>query len=333
MTSLRFFIVGNPENRRVQMFLDALAKEQKSCCAASVYSYRDLLTRPETMNRLFSEIAQTSRFDMSGASESTLNERTTPIIRLESPGENFLVEKELIRLGYSDAQSEGTPSICSSELDRQEEDRGLIFYPGQWRCGLVRFLNQMATRAEETERATGRPIRFMNTPKDIAVMFDKRETWIRCANGGVPVPPALTNISSFDQLISEMERRDWRRVFVKLASGSSASGVGALYRPQFGRIRLITSAELVRAKGEIRLYNSLKIRTYTSTQDVADIIDALARQGVHVEKWLPKASQDGLPFDLRLVVIGGRCGHGVVRKGSSPMTNLFQLVNGGKIVS
>ncbi|MEO1269270.1 MAG: hypothetical protein AAFX99_14295, partial [Myxococcota bacterium] len=38
--------------------------------------------------------------------------------------------------------------------------------------------------------------------------------------------------------------------------------------------------------------------------------------------WLPKASQDGRPFDLRVVTIQNQACHVVVRTGTSPMTNL-----------
>ncbi|GAA3242626.1 STM4014 family protein [Dactylosporangium siamense] len=46
------------------------------------------------------------------------------------------------------------------------------------------------------------------------------------------------------------------------------------------------------------------------------------RGALHVERWLPKASHDGLTFDLRVLVVAGRVSHVVVRTGRSPMTNL-----------
>ncbi|RBQ16183.1 hypothetical protein DP939_31700 [Spongiactinospora rosea] len=70
------------------------------------------------------------------------------------------------------------------------------------------------------------------------------------------------------------------------------------------------------------MHNSLRVRTYTDEADVAAIIDALAPDGLHVERWFPKASIDGRVFDLRVVVIGGRPTHAVVRASRTPMTNL-----------
>jgi hypothetical protein len=88
------------------------------------------------------------------------------------------------------------------------------------------------------------------------------------------------------------------------------------------RQRAITSAELVRENGETRLYNSLQVRTYTQPAEIGELIDAIARERVQVEVWLPKARLDGQYFDLRVVVIGGRPEHFVVRQSRSPMTNL-----------
>ena len=64
------------------------------------------------------------------------------------------------------------------------------------------------------------------------------------------------------------------------------------------------------------------IRRYHQAAEVADLIDALAREGVQVEEWLPKAGLDESVFDLRVVVIGGEARHAVVRMGPGPMTNL-----------
>ncbi|MZE50135.1 hypothetical protein GTY86_16255, partial [Streptomyces sp. SID5770] len=110
-----------------------------------------------------------------------------------------------------------------------------------------------------------------------------------------------------------------RRVFVKLAHGSSASGVLAVETTGAGRVRATTSVERDPAG---RLFNSLRVRRYTSEREVAAIVDALAPDGLHVERWLPKAVQDGRAADLRVVVIDGRATHAVLRTSRSPLTNL-----------
>jgi hypothetical protein len=51
-------------------------------------------------------------------------------------------------------------------------------------------------------------------------------------------------------------------------------------------------------------------------------VDRLAPEGLHVERWFPKAGLDGRVVDLRVVVVGGRPTHTVVRTSRTPMTNL-----------
>jgi hypothetical protein len=109
------------------------------------------------------------------------------------------------------------------------------------------------------------------------------------------------------------------RVFVKPAHGSSASGVLAVETGGGGRVRATTSVELTPGN---RLHNSLKVRRYDREQDIAAVVDALAPDGLHLERWLPKASQQGRAADLRVVVVAGRATHAVVRTSHWPMTNL-----------
>lgn len=72
----------------------------------------------------------------------------------------------------------------------------------------------------------------------------------------------------------------------------------------------------------VELHNSLRVRTYEDERDVAAIVDALGPDGLHVERWFPKAAVGGRVFDLRVVVIGGTATHAVVRTSTTPMTNL-----------
>jgi hypothetical protein len=86
-----------------------------------------------------------------------------------------------------------------------------------------------------------------------------------------------------------------------------------------GRVKATTSVETA---PDGRLYNSLRVRQHTSEREVGALIDALAPDGLHVERWLPKASQHGRAADLRVVVVAGRATHAVVRTSRHPMTNL-----------
>ncbi|WP_067171685.1 STM4014 family protein [Microtetraspora niveoalba] len=160
---------------------------------------------------------------------------------------------------------------------------------------------------------------LLGDPEEIAVMFDKRLTHRRLRDAGVPVPDALDGpVTSYDDLREEMARRGWARVFVKPAHGSSASGVLAL-QAYGSRIKAVTSAALGPGPS---LHNSLRIRTYETEDEIATIVGALAADGLHVERWFPKASIAGRAFDLRVVCVAGTPSHVVARVGRGPMTNL-----------
>ncbi|WP_433335742.1 STM4014 family protein [Spirillospora sp. CA-294931] len=158
---------------------------------------------------------------------------------------------------------------------------------------------------------------LLNDPYEIAVMFDKRRTHALLRDAGVPVPPALPGVRDYAGLRARMAATGERRVFVKPAHGSSASGVVAL-QVSGDRIKAVTSA----ARDGEGFHNSLRVRTYETEAEVAALIDALGPDGLHVERWLPKASMHGLPFDLRVVVVAGEPTHAVVRTSRAPMTNL-----------
>jgi len=166
---------------------------------------------------------------------------------------------------------------------------------------------------------------LLDGPADIAVLFDKRLCHGVLEAVGVPVPvsptsgPAGAPVHGWDDVRALMAAHRMPRVFVKPAHGSSASGVLAVETAGPGRIRATTSVERDRAG---RLHNSLRVRRCTTEREVAAIVDALAPDGLHIERWLPKATQGGRAADLRVVVVDGRATHAVVRTSSSPMTNL-----------
>ncbi|WP_314411821.1 STM4014 family protein [Streptomyces sp. DSM 40484] len=177
----------------------------------------------------------------------------------------------------------------------------------------------------------------LDDPAELAVMFDKRRCHDRLTRADVPVPPSPTSgsgdlrpVRGWSDVRDLMAAAGLRRAFVKLAHGSSASGVLAVETAASGRVRATTSVERA-ADG--RLYNSLRVRRYTSEAEVAAIVDALAPDGLHVERWLPKASLGGRSADLRVVVVAGRATHAVARTSRSPLTNLHLGGTRGDLVA
>lgn len=181
----------------------------------------------------------------------------------------------------------------------------------RWHRTFTAALRRLAASAAESGA------RVLGDVEEIGVMFDKRLSHARLLSGGVPVPAALLDVDGYAALRSRMDEAGERRVFVKPAHGSSASGVVALQTAP-GRVRAVTSAFMA---GD-RLFNSLRVRSYETEEEVAALIGLLAPDGLHVERWLPKATIGGRVFDLRVVVINGEPTHAVVRTSRYPMTNL-----------
>jgi hypothetical protein len=286
-------VVGNAGCRRVALFQEALSRCQQP--AAALISYADLIVGRVTLEQVV---------------------RPGAVVRLESPGRDFDVEKALLAAGADEVDADGPTRIGREEAGRLSFDKGRIWYPRQWYLGFRAILRRIG---EQLSRCP--PVVLTSPPDDVEVLFDKGRCQNRFARAGIPVPRGLGPVGSFAQLHERMREAGCRSVFVKLAHGSSASGVVA-YRTSGARQEALTTVEMVRQNGELRLYNSRLIRRYHEPAEVADLIDALAREGVRVEEWLPKAGLDDHVFDLRIVVIGGEARHVVVRMSRSPMTNL-----------
>jgi glutathione synthase/RimK-type ligase-like ATP-grasp enzyme len=282
-------VVANPDSRRVHLLQQAL--QACGLPAAIVLYYADLIKGQVRLDD----------FDP-----------TQTVMRLESPERNFAVDRAIIAAGADVTTAGSHQRISADAAAALNFDKGQILYPRQWYLGWQWLLQQWTTQLTA-------PV--MNHPEEIAWMFDKPRCHALFSQQGLSVPPALGGIHNYDELRTQMRCQGHDRVFVKLAHGSAASGIVA-YRVSGPRESAITTVERVHAAGQTRLYNSRKIRHYTRHEDIADIINRLAAEGVQVEAWLPKAQLAGQSFDLRVVVIGGQAQQWVVRSGKSPMTNL-----------
>ncbi|MFW6691639.1 STM4014 family protein [Streptomyces sp. MAR4 CNX-425] len=279
----RFAVAGNPGSRRVTLFAAAAR-------AAG-------LPRP----RVLPWSALLASGPGAGGGVAV---RPGEVLRVDSPGEDAEVDR-LLRGDVEPARVEGG---------------------ARWYGRFTAAVRDVAAGAV----AAGADV--LDDPEELAVLFDKRRCHGRLAAADVPVPPSPTSaadapgpyaaapsLDGWDGLRDLLAAHGLRRAFVKPAHGSSAAGVLALEFPGRGRIRATTSVE---PAPDGRLYNSLKVRRYTREAEVAAIVDALAPDGLHVERWLPKAQLGGRSCDLRVVVVAGRATHAVARTGASPMTNL-----------
>ncbi|WP_327373107.1 STM4014 family protein [Streptomyces sp. NBC_01216] len=271
MTSApRLAVVGNPGNRRVAFFRDAV--RAAGLPEARVVPWADVL-------------------------RGRAGFRAGETVRLDSPGEDPDVER-MLRGADDPTRVEGT---------------------ARWYRAFTVAAADLARSA-----ATAAAV-LLDDPAELAVLFDKRLAHARLREAGVPVPDSPTSgphappVESWADVRSLSSAAGLRRIFVKLAHGSSASGVLAVQTNGAGRVHATTSVE----RGpDGRLFNSLRVRHYTTEREVAAVVDALAPDGLHIERWLPKATQEGRAADLRVVVVDGRATHAVVRTSRFPMTNL-----------
>ncbi|UBF25564.1 STM4014 family protein [Kovacikia minuta CCNUW1] len=288
----KFVLIANPETRRVVLFQQALAR--LSLPAAEVVPYEKLL-----------------------AGQCFLHAWDAPDLwfRFDAPERNFAVDRALIAAGATVNDPGLHQRIGAIEAYQLQPDKGRILYPRQWYLGWRQQLQSWAKQINGS---------VFNHPEDIATMFDKVQCQRILANRRIPIPRSLTqhtSILSYEHLCEEMAAQDCQRVFVKLAHGSSASGVVA-YERRGTAERAITTVERVEEQGDVRFYNSRKIRQYSNPNEIADIINFLLNESAQVEAWMPKARLEGREFDARVVVMGGKARHVVLRVGNSPMTNL-----------
>lgn len=289
---LQFVLIANPETRRVELFQQALARF--GLPSAKLVPYEDLLA---------------GRCSLDAWDASNL------WFRLDAPERNFAVDRALIGAGAAVQDPGQHQRIEADAADQLACDKGRILYPRQWYLGWRRCL-QNWTRSMHG--------RVFNHPEDIITMFDKVQCQRRLAHHGIPIPRSLTQdgtILSYEQLRERMDQHGCQRVFVKLAHGSSAAGVVAYERRGIAE-RAITTVERVAEQGQLRFYNSRKIRQYANPYEIADILNFLLKESAQVEAWMPKARLEGREFDARVVVIGGKARQVVLRVGNSPMTNL-----------
>jgi hypothetical protein len=299
-----FLLVGHPGHKRVNLFQEAL--DRRGLPPARLVAWRDLLT---------------ARADLEVAVG------TGALVRIESPGQDFEVEKLLTAAGAREPETEDVTatSISAEEALGLPFDRGRLRFPRQWYRGFRATLRRLAAAG-----ASNPTVRWTSHPDEIVTLFDKRQCHRLFAGVGLPVPKSLGSVGSLHELLASMEEKKRRQVFVKLACGSSASGVVA-FRIGGPRMEAITTVELEHRDGQPRLYNSRRIRRYEAPADIKILIDALCREGVHVEEWVPKAGFAGDAFDLRVLVVAGEIRHIVPRLSRQPMTNLHLLNRRGDL--
>lgn len=284
-----FILIGNAENRRVTLFQEALA--EAGLPPARVVPWVDFLAHPGVLADLPDSEA---------------------LVRIDSAGESWEVEKALLKRGTSDARAAGCSRLEPEQVDALTYDHGRILCPRQHHLGFLRALAELESLFAARPRW-----RVLQSPSSIADLFDKRITSRRYAALGVPVPEPLDGVTDAESLRERMREQDCREVFVKLSCGSSASCL-AIYRR--GRVRdtLVTTIE----QATTGWYNSLKLRRIDEPSRVDEVLEFLLAEGSQVEHAIPKARLGGDSFDCRVLMVRGEPAFTVVRQSRHPITNL-----------
>jgi hypothetical protein len=286
----RFLIVGNPENRRIVGFVETLRR--RGLPEPIVLAHRTLLREPERLLEIPDEPL---------------------LVRTDATGEDAEVEALLLERGFADAASLGCSSVSPQALVERGGVRfGEVLAPRQHQLGFRRYLDQLSACFEQRPHW-----RVLQSPSSIAELFDKRVTSRRYAALGIPVPEFLDDIDSPERLRAELVRRRWSAVFVKLACGSSASGV-ALYQHRPDRERLLTTMH-VRPDGR---FNSLRLQELHEREPIDALLEFLIAEGSQIERAIAKPRIGGRVFDLRVLVIAGEPAFVVARASQHPITNL-----------
>jgi hypothetical protein len=294
---MRFVVLGNSDSPRVEGFQSALLSG--GLPPAKIIAWSDFLG---------------GRVQLSDVIQAD------DIVRLESPGRDWPVEKLLLQRGAQAAEEETQWAwIPGGAVKDLAFEKGRLWPSRQWFLGLKAALMEVEAQLKDSA-----PHRMTHNAQEIEIMFDKPRCQARLHAAKIPTPRTLGIPQNFDDLTAKIQEAHCRRAFIKLAHGSSAAGVVA-YQTNGTNHRAMTTTEVVKTKNQTCLYNSRRVRTLTSLQEIAELIDVLCRHRAHAEEWIPKAGFQGRSCDLRVVVIKDRARHKVVRLSKHPLTNLHLL--------
>ena len=170
------------------------------------------------------------------------------------------------------------------------------------------------------------PVEFLNAPRVIWELLDKRVCKAKLQQAGVPVTEMLEekeiseDAKDSGQLLEQMQLAGIRQVFIKPVCGSGAAGVSAFRcQPATGRMALYTCAMLHPEHG---LVNTKRLRRFCAPKEVIPLLDRLLQLDCVIERWYAKADFHGEPYDLRAVVLDGRVEFLLGRLSRGPITNL-----------
>lgn len=285
----RYVAVANPEGKRWQTYagdLHAFWRHRGVTPDVEVVPWSILVPRDGCLDGL-------AAFDRPA------------LVRLESPGRDFEVSKLLLAAGVrATGERDFDPASLAYEKGRLVRPR--LLYDGF--CRVLAGL-----KAGFDARPHLRPLAC---PLAVAELFDKNATAARLTAADIPVPESLAAPATPDELLELLRQRRFGTAYVKLNTGSSASGIAvvhALDDPPWAVSSVVRIGD--------GFYSTRRLRRHTE-DELHAVLRFLLGEGVCVQRGVPMAQIDGLNFDVRVVVIHGQPRFTVFRLSPNPMTNL-----------
>jgi hypothetical protein len=228
------------------------------------------------------------------------------LVRLESPGRDFEVTKLLLQVGVREVPEEAGRDWASLPYRK-----GLLLRPGLLYRGFCRVLRGLRRSFDVRPHLTP-----LACPLAVAELFDKNATAARLTAAGIPCPPSLDPPATPEGLLDELRARRFPTAYVKLATGSSATGTAVVW-PMDEPPRAVTSVVRL-ADG---FFNTRRLRQVQG-EELREVLAFILGEGACVQRGIPMAQIDGQNFDVRVVVVHGRVAFTVFRLSSQPLTNL-----------
>jgi glutathione synthase/RimK-type ligase-like ATP-grasp enzyme len=229
------------------------------------------------------------------------------IVRMESPGKDDTATRLLLEAGARDNPSEPPRDWRALELPK-----GLLVRPGLLYRGFRRVLRGLRKSFD------ARPhLKPTACPLAVAEMFDKEATSLKVREAGVPIPQTLLlRPRALPDIRVAAVEFGWPTAYIKLNTGSSATGIVVLHPFESEPFGVTTLTEIGGA-----FYNSRLVRRVTGPA-LESAVRFILGEGDIVQRGIPMAQIDGQNFDVRVVCLYGRPVATIFRLSHHPMTNL-----------
>lgn len=203
-----------------------------------------------------------------------------------------------------------------------EENVWVKIDPCTYENSNIEIMNQYLQKYQKTlsEFPQEKAYHYLNHPRSILELLDKRKCKEKLIKNQIPVTPLLADkVECMEQLHDCMKQARCGSVFIKPVLGSGAAGIAA-YRWNWNKNQGILYTSCKKINGIFQ--NTKKMHKIIDKIEIEEMLEMLFALDVIVEKWIPKAQYNGKSYDLRVVYQFGKIHYIVARQSNGPVTNL-----------